>query len=170
MSTRSRNRVRNARYVARHPVQTLQCSPAVMSMRNRARDHLGKARDHISDVPVHARIAANRIHVRASNAWHRAAGHRIQGARGRLANARAVRARQRGRRDLPRRAADNIRSSVPAYRNRVDPSTGRPNRDSRQIGRTIDESLARMAPQRRRDARASLDEARRLGRTQGRVR
>ena len=170
MSMRNRNRVRNVRYAARHPAQVLQCSPAVMSMRNRARDHLSKARDHISDVPVHARIAANRIHVRASNAWHRAAGHRIQGARGRLANARAVRAQQRGRRDLPRRAADNLRSSLPIVRDRIDTSTGRPNRDSRQIGRTIDESLARMAPQRRRDARASLDEARRLGRTQGRVR
>jgi hypothetical protein len=141
---------------------------------------MSKVRDYVSDAPVYARIGANRIHVRASNAWHRAAGHRIQeargrlsnarAARGRLSNARAARARQRGRRDLPRRAADNIRSSAPVYRNRVDPSTGRPNRDSRQIGRTIDESLARMAPQRRRDARASLDEARRLGRTQGRVR
>jgi hypothetical protein len=84
--------------------------------------------------------------VRVSNAWHRAAGNRIQGARGRLANARAARARQRGRRDLPRRAADNLRSSLPIVRDRIDPSTGRPNRDSRQMGRTLDESLARRKP------------------------
>jgi hypothetical protein len=99
-------------------------------------------RDHLHDLRVH--IASGRVHV--SNAWYRAAGHRIQGVRGRLHNARVVRAQQRGRRDLPRRAADSLRSSLLVYRDRINPSTGRPNRDSRQIGRGLDESLTRRKP------------------------
>lgn len=99
-------------------------------------------RDHLSD--LRAWLGNGRVSV--SNAWYRVAGHRIQGVRGRLHNARVVRAQQRGRRDLPRRAADSLRSSLPGYRNRINPSTGRPNRDSRQTGRLLDADLAWRRP------------------------
>ena len=106
---------------------------------------MSRLRDYLSDL---RRYYLPETATRARDAWHRAAGRRIEGARGRIANARAARARQRGRRDLPRRAADNLRSSLPVYRSRINPGTGRPNRDSRALGRTCDAALARMAPRR----------------------
>jgi len=103
---------------------------------------LSSVRDHVSDVPARTRIAANRVHVRASNAWYRVAGYRLQGARARLSNRRNQRMIKRGRRDLPRRAADSLRSSLPLYRGRIDPATGRPNRDRRALGRAHDTPAA----------------------------
>lgn len=108
---------------------------------------MNSPRDHIA--ALRWRAANGRVH--ASNAWYRAVGRRIQGARGQLANTRAARAHQRGRRDLPRRTADTLRSSLPVVRNRIDPATGHPNRDSRHLGRTTDASLARMKATRERD-------------------
>lgn len=105
-------------------------------------------RDHVSDIPVRTRLAANRAHVAASNGWHRAAGKHIQGARAKLSNARNRRAIERGRRDLPRRTADSLRSSPPVVRNQIDPRTGHKNRDAKRMGRLSDQSLARMAPAR----------------------
>jgi hypothetical protein len=103
-------------------------------------------RDHVSDVPVRARLAANRVHVAASNAWYRAAGRRIHGARQGISNARNQRTLERGRRPRTTQAADVLRSSVPFYRNRINRGTGQPHRADRDLGRVADSSLARMAP------------------------
>lgn len=58
------------------------------------------------------------------------------------------RAMRRGKSPLPERITRPVRSSAPLYRNRVNPGTGRPHRDDRQIGRVQDRSLARMRAQR----------------------
>lgn len=112
---------------------------------------MASIRDHVSDIPVRTRLAANRARVGASNAWYRAAGRRISGTRTGLSNWRNQRTLDRGRRPRTTQAADAVRSSAPVYRNRVNPATGRPHRDDRSMGRTSDQSLARMAPQRRAD-------------------
>jgi hypothetical protein len=93
---------------------------------------------------------------------HWARSH-VTGNRQRLSNWRNRRTLERGRRPRATQAADAARSSVPVYRNRVNPATGRPHRDDRQLGRTTDQSLARMAPQRRADAAARQPQQR--GRT-----
>jgi hypothetical protein len=108
---------------------------------------VSRARDYMSDLRRYYLPAAR---TRASNAWHRAAGQHIQGARGRFSNWRNQRAWDRGGRDLPCRAGDQARSRTPVVRNRINPATERPHRDDRQLGRTADRSLARMAPARRR--------------------
>ena len=105
------------------------------------------ARDHLDD--LRWRAANGRVH--ASNAWYRAAGRRISGARTGISNWRNQRTIDRGRRPRTTQAADTIRSSVPVYRDRIDTGTGRPHRDDRDLGRTSDQSLARMAPVRRAD-------------------
>lgn len=51
----------------------------------------------------------------------------------------------RGRSPLPERLTRPLRSSLPVYRNRVSPATGRPRRDDRQLGKTMDRSLAQRA-------------------------
>ena len=83
------------------------------------------ARDRLSDVPVRARLAASRVRVGASNAWYRAAGRRISGTRQGISNARNQRTLERGRRPRTTQLADAARSSVPVYRNRINPATGR---------------------------------------------
>jgi len=106
-------------------------------------------RDYVSDAPVYARLAANRVRVGASSAWYRAAGRRIQGSRARFSNWRnrkaIARGRRdvvaRGRRDVVARVGDQVRSRTPVLRNRIDPSTGRQNRDARRTGRQRDVSL-----------------------------
>lgn len=120
---------------------------------------MSSLRDHLHD--LRWRAANGRTH--ASNAWYRAVGRHIWGARGRLHNARVVRAQQRGRRDLPRRAADSLRSSLPVYRNRINPATGRPNHDSRRTGRLLDADLAWRKPTNARinAAEAALERQRR---------
>ena len=102
------------------------------------------ARDHLHDL----RWRAANGKVRVQNAWYRAAGRRIDSTRTGLSNARNQRAMERGKRDLPARAADSLRSSLPVVRDRIDTRTGRPNRDARDMGRLSDKSLARMAPAR----------------------
>jgi hypothetical protein len=82
--------------------------------------------------------------VRVSNAWYRAAGRHVQGARVRVSNWRNHRTWDRGRRDAARRAADQVRSRAPVYRDRINPGTGRPHRDDARLGRISDRSLARM--------------------------
>ena len=71
-------------------------------------------------------------------------------------NWRGQKARERGRRDLPARAGDQVRSRTPVVRNRINPGTGRPHRDDRHMGRLSDQSLARFkrtAPPRTRSTR-----------------
>jgi hypothetical protein len=97
-------------------------------------------RDHLTAL----RWRAANGRTRVSNAWYRLAGRRVSGARTRVSNWRNRRTLERGRRDLPARAADGLRSSLPVYRNRTDRRTGRPNRDAREIGKRNGESLARM--------------------------
>ena len=70
-------------------------------------------------------------------------------------NWRNRRTLDRGKRDLPARAGDQIRSRAPVVRSRINPATGRPHRDDRDLGRTTDQSLARMAPRRRADRAAT---------------
>ena len=106
---------------------------------------MSTARDRLHDLRWHA--ANGR--TRASNAWYRAAGRRIQGARTGVSNWRNQRTLERGRRPRTTQGADAVRSSVPVYRNRINPATGRTHRDDRSLGRTTDRSLARMAPARR---------------------
>ena len=115
--------------------------------------------NHIRDYPgnVRARTGTGivyRAHVAASNAWYRVAGRRISGARMGVSNWRNQRTLERGRRPRTTQAADAARSSVPLYRDRINPGTGRPHRDDRQLGRTSDASLARMAPRVRADRAA----------------
>ena len=52
-------------------------------------------------------------------------------------NRRAV---TRGRSPLPERLTRPVRSSLPGYRNRVNPATGCPRRDDRQLGKARDRS------------------------------
>ena len=113
---------------------------------------MSKIRDHVSDVPARTRIAANRVRVGASNAWHRAAGNRIRGARTGLSNRRNQRTLERGRAPRLTGARAAISSRLPVYRNGVNPAHGNPHREDARLHRTGNESLARMAPQRRRDA------------------
>lgn len=88
-------------------------------------------------------------------------------------NWRNRRAIVRGRRDVAARAGDAVRSGTPVLRNRVNPATGRPHRDDRQIGRLSDRALsrhpeiARRTEQRNRAARSALGYT---WRTQGRSR
>ena len=105
---------------------------------------MSKFRDHVSDVPVRTRIAANRVHVAASNAWHRAAGNRIHGARIGISNRRNRRAIERGR--APRLTGVNavVSSRLPVYRNRVNPAHGNRHREDARLHRTGNEGLARM--------------------------
>ena len=98
-------------------------------------------RDYLHDIPVYARLAANRTRVGVSNAWHRAAGRHVQGGRARISNWRNRRAIAQGRRDVAARTGDQVRSRTPVLRDRIDRSTGRPNRDARRIGRQRDVSL-----------------------------
>ena len=99
-------------------------------------------RDYASDAPVYARLAANRARVHASNAWHRAVGRHVQGSRTRFWNWRSQKAFARGRRDVPARTGDQLRSRVPVYRDRVNPATGRQHRDDVRLGRSMDGALA----------------------------
>jgi len=108
---------------------------------------VSKARDYAGDL---RRYYLPKARTHASNAWHRAAGRHIQTVRGRLSNARNLRDIQRGRRDLPRRAADQVRSRTPVYRNRINRATGRPHRDDRDMGRSSDKTLTRLADGQRR--------------------
>jgi hypothetical protein len=59
----------------------------------------------------------------------------------RISNWRNRKAITRGRRDAVARAGDQVRSRTPVLRNRIDPSTGRPNRDARRIGWQRDVTL-----------------------------
>jgi hypothetical protein len=120
---------------------------------------MSKPRDHLHD--LRWRLANGR--TRVSNAWYRAAGRRISGARQGISNWRNQRTLDRGRRPRTTQAADAARSSAPVYRNRINTGTGRPHRDDRQLGRTTDQSLARMAPRRRSDAASR--QAQQRGRT-----
>lgn len=97
-------------------------------------------RDYLSDL---RRYYLPKAGTRARDAWHHAAGRHIQGDRARISNWRNAKARARGRRDIAARAADQVRSRTPVVRNRIDRSTGRPNRDARRMGRLSDQSLAR---------------------------
>jgi hypothetical protein len=54
-------------------------------------------------------------------------------------NRRAV---TRGKSPLPERLTRPLRSSAPVYRNRVNRATGRPHRDDRELGKSMDRSLA----------------------------
>ena len=119
------------------------------------------ARDRLSDVPVRARLAANRVRVGASNAWYRAAGRRISGTRQGIRN-RIDRSTGRPNRDaraMGRLPDDSLARTASRFRGMQVVSAGRhplaedprPRRDDRQLGRTADRSLARMAPARRAD-------------------
>ncbi len=88
------------------------------------------------------RAANGRTH--ASNAWHRAAGNRIHGARIGLSNRRNRRTLDRGRAPRLSGASAAISSRTPFYRNRINRSTGRKNRDNGFMHRTRNEGLARM--------------------------
>jgi hypothetical protein len=71
------------------------------------------------------------------------------GNRQRIRNWLNRRALDRGRAPLPDRMTRPL-SSLPVYRNRVNPATGRPRRDDGRINQLIDRDLARRAPQRSR--------------------
>ena len=125
------------------------------------RDHVTKAASKIREEAdlssLRWRAARGRTHV--ANAWYRAAGRRIHGARQGISNARNQRTLERGRRPRTTQAADVLRSSVPFYRNRISPATGRPNRMARELGRTTDASLAKMAPRIRAERAAQTSAA-----------
>lgn len=99
-------------------------------------------KDQISDIPYHYRKQRTRI----SNAWYRLAGQRIRGWRTGISNWRNQRILDRGRRSRITQAADQVRSRMPVYRNRVNRATGHPHRDDVSTGRVVDASLARLAP------------------------
>ena len=115
---------------------------------------MSKIRDHVSDVPVRARLAANRVHVKTSNAWYRTAGLRIKDARNRADDRQDQRNAERGK--LPRRdrVVAEVRSRTPVYRDRaVDPATGRKRREDMQWHRVRNESLAQGRAARQRQGR-----------------
>jgi hypothetical protein len=119
----------------------------------------GLTRDGRYRLTLGSRIRYGPLATRISNAWYRAAGHRIQGARQGFSNWRNQCTLDRGKRDLPARAGDQVRSRTPVLRSRINRGTGRPHRDDRDMGRLSDQSLARMAPVRRAD-RASRGRSR----------
>lgn len=111
---------------------------------------------------VRWRLANGRVHV--SNAWYRAAGRRIRGARTQFSNRRNLKAIQRGRRDIPARVGDQVRSRTPVVRARINRSTGRPHGDDVRTGRAIDRTLA-LRQQRDLRAAAARNRASRAGRS-----
>ncbi len=100
---------------------------------------MSRAGDYLSD----ARWYLAKGRVRVSNAWYRAVGERVQAARTGFRNRRNARTIRRGKRDLPAKAGDQIRSRTPVVRDRINRGTGRPHRDDRMLGRVSDQSLAR---------------------------
>jgi hypothetical protein len=68
-------------------------------------------------------------------------------------NWRGQKARERGRRDIPARVGDQVRSRTPVVRDRINRGTGRPHRDDRDMGRLSDQSLARFKQRRTRSTR-----------------
>ena len=112
---------------------------------------MSRLRDYAHDF---WRVYLPNARTRASNAWHRAAGRHLQGQRTGFSNWRNNRAIQRGRRDLPARTGDQVRSRMPVVRDRINRATGRPHRDDRAMGQASDRTLARLAGQQR-DLRAA---------------
>lgn len=82
----------------------------------------------------------------------------VAGNRQRYRNWLNRRAWERGKVPLPDRATRRF-SSLPVYRNRVNPATGRPRHDDRQLGRTQDRAMAWAKEARdRRAARAQANQ------------
>ena len=98
-----------------------------------------KIRDHLSDL----RWRAANGRVKASNAWYRAAGRRIQGARQQASNERNRKTIERGRAPRRERAASEVKSRTPFYRDRVNPAHGNKHREDARLHKGRDESLAR---------------------------
>jgi hypothetical protein len=106
--------------------------------------------------------------VRVSNAWYRAIGRRASGWRIQASNWRHRRAMVRGRAALPDRWAQQARSHVPVYRDRINPATGRPHRDDGLMARSRDEGLAAVSAKLR-EAAALRDRERAHSRDRARV-
>ena len=81
--------------------------------------------------------------VRVSNARYRAT-RPLRSAAGEARNRRNRRFLETGKGHRAERATRAVRSSVPVYRDRINPATGRPRRDDREIYRRRDEQFARM--------------------------
>ena len=108
---------------------------------------MSSLRDHLSDLPVRARLLANRIHVRASN-WLDP----------RLRRLHADNPRARVRHRLSGGRPARVLARTPVARNRVNPATGRPRWTDRSDG-----ALARW----RADRERSQGRGGRSGRAEG---
>jgi hypothetical protein len=101
----------------------------------------------VREVPWHLR----KIAVRLSNARYRAT-RPLRTVTGRLGNWRRRRFAETGKGYRAERATRRLRSSVPVYRDRVNPATGRPRRDDARIYAARDRDHARL-----REGRASWE-------------
>ena len=81
--------------------------------------------------------------VRLSNARYRAT-RPYRTVAGRAGNWRRRRFLETGKGYVLDRATRGVRSSLPLYRNRINPATGRPRRDDAEVYRRRDAALARM--------------------------
>jgi len=107
--------------------------------------------------------------VRLSNARYRAA-RPLRTLTGRAGNWRRRRFLETGRGFALERATRGVRSSLPVYRDRINPATGRPRADDREVYRRRDAALTRMREDRL-PARAALVSSREPAqRTRGRSR
>ncbi len=68
----------------------------------------------------------------------------------RISNWRNRKAWERGKRDVPARVGDQVRSRTPVVRDRINRATGRPHRDDRSMGQASDRTLSRLAEQQKR--------------------
>jgi hypothetical protein len=95
--------------------------------------------DYLHDAPWYARKAT----VPLRNAACRAT-HPIRSARGSYRNYRNRRFLETGKGFWVERHTRRLRSSLPVYRDRINPATGRARRDDAEIGRRADAAAARL--------------------------
>ncbi len=99
---------------------------------------MSRIRDHAADFPWHLRKAG----VRVSNGAYRLT-RPYRTLRGEVRNRRNRRFLETGKGFAFERAMRPVRSSLPVYRDRTNPATGRPRRDDRMMGAAADRSAAR---------------------------
>lgn len=105
-----------------------------------------KLRDYLSD----SRWYLSKAAVPVRNAAYRAT-RPLRTVTGRAGNWRRRRFLETGKGFAAERATRGLRSSLPVYRDRINPATGRPRRDDAEVYRRRDVQLARM-----REDRASV--------------
>ena len=100
---------------------------------------MNRIRDYVHDSGWYLHKAT----VPVRNAAYRAT-RPVRSARGQYRNYRNQRFLQTGKGFWVERHTRRLRSSLPVYRDRINPATGRPRRDDTELYRRMDASAARM--------------------------